>query len=266
MSFPVERWGRGARPALFLHGFTGSKASWRHLEPLLGDALTASCVDLPGHAQVPPLEEPEAFVATIDHLAAMLDEPAVVVGYSQGARLALGLAVRHPTKVDRLVLESGTPGLHQRSDRVRRRRADEALARLILEVGVERFVEQWEAKPLFDGLRALPQAAQDALRERRLAHRAEGLAWALQALGQGAQPDYWPALTGVLRPTLVLTGALDVKYTRLGRRMVEDLPLAFRVTFPGVGHVPHLERPEAYAREVKSFLAPRWEEPEVLAP
>ncbi len=268
MTLPFEQWGRGSRPALFLHGFTGSRASWRHLEPLLGDELRATCVDLPGHGEAdPPAPGTDGFVATIDRLAEMLEEPSVIVGYSQGARLALGLAVRHPDRVERLILESGTPGFHRRADRARRRQADEALAKLILESGVERFVERWEAHPLFAGLRRLPVAERAALRLRRASHRAEGLAGAVLGLGQGAQPDYWPSLTQVLRPTLVLSGAHDGRYTHLARRMVDDLPLGWRATFTGAGHAPHLECPRAYAEEVLRFLAPRWQvEPQELAP
>lgn len=268
MTLPFEQWGRGSRPALFLHGFTGSRASFRHLEPLLGEELLATCVNLPGHGEAPPPPEgPNGFVATINRLAEMLDGPTVVVGYSQGARLALGLAVRHPERVERLILESGTPGFHRRANRTKRRRADEALARLILEDGVERFVDWWEANPLFAGLRRLPAPERAALHQRRASHRAEGLAGAVRGLGQGAQPDYWPSLTGVLRPTLVLSGALDGKYTHIARRMVDDLPLGWRATFSGAGHAPHLECPRAYAEEIQRFLAPRWQtEPEELAP
>ena len=70
-----------------------------------------------------------------------------------------------------------------------------------------------------------------------------------------------------MRPTLVVTGSLDRKYTRIGQRMVDDLPLGWRATFSGIGHAPHLECAEAYAGEVRRFLLARWQvEPEELAP
>ena len=257
MTLPLETWGRGPTRALFLHGFAGSRETFRHLEPLLGDVLTATCVDLPGHGEA-PLPRPDGFEAVVDELAGLLDAPAVVVGYSQGARLALGLALRHPERVERLVLESGSPGLRRRQDRTRRRASDQALAGLLLQEGVVRFMDGWERQPLFSGLQRLPEAERAALRRRRCAHRAEGLAAALVAMGQGAQPDYWPRLTRLFRPTLVLSGALDLKYTRLARRLVAELPLGWRVSFPGVGHAPHLECREAYAQELRSFLLPPW--------
>ena len=271
MKLPTTTWGSGSVKALFLHGFTGSHDTFAHLEPLLADVLTATCVDLPGHqgAPLPSALGTEGFLETVDALAALITEPTVVIGYSQGARVALGLAIRHPQLVSRLVLESASPGLRQRHARSRRRSLDEGLAQLILEGGVEPFVEKWENLPLFTGLRALPEAERAALRSRRSAHTAEGLAGALRCLGQGVQPDFWPSLPTMHVPTLLLSGSSDEKYSRLARSMSAELPLAWRVTFRGVGHAPHLEAPEAYAAELRAFLISHWThepKPEELLP
>ncbi len=256
MTLTVRRWGSGPRPALFVHGFTGSERSFDHLEPLLGDELTASCVELPGHHQAAAPRG--TFDDVIDAIAAAASARSIVIGYSQGARLALGLAIKHPSLVERLVLESGTPGLHRRHDRALRRRSDAALAEQVRSDGVEAFLERWENLPLFAGLRALPASVQAQLRQRRASHQAEGLAAALEVMGQGAQPDYWPLLQHVRAPTLLISGRDDVKYSRLARAMAAELPLAWSVSFRGVGHAPHLEAPEAWAAEVRSFLNSEW--------
>lgn len=264
MTLPSLQWGRGEVRAVFLHGFTGGKDSFSHLEPLLGDVLTATCVDLPGHGAAP---RATTWDDAVTQVIALLDRPTVLVGYSQGARLALAAAARAPGRVERLVLESGSPGLRMRHARVKRRRADESLAELLKSRGVAEFVERWEQHPLFAGLRALPAVEQAALRSRRSAHTAEGLASALVALGQGAQPELWSALPGLRVPTLVVSGADDARYTRLARQMVAELPLAWRATLRGSGHAPHLERPEAWAHEVRAFLAPSLhDEPVELVP
>ncbi|MDX2010928.1 MAG: alpha/beta fold hydrolase [Myxococcaceae bacterium] len=256
MTLPTRTWGTGPRRALFLHGFTGSRYSFDHLEPVLGDLVRADVAELPGHHQ--SSAQFTDFTAVVDALAAGLAEPTTVIGYSQGARVALALAVRHPRLVERLVLESGSPGLHRRHDRAVRKRSDEALAALIEAEGVESFIAYWEQLPLFSGLRALPRDVQARLRERRVGHSPGGLASALRLMGQGAQPDLWPALPTLRVPTLLLTGAADLKYTRLARRMVAELPLAWRVAFRGVGHAPHLEVPQAWANEVRAFLEAPW--------
>lgn len=255
-ALPSRRWGRGERQALFLHGFTGSRFSFDHLEPLLGDVLVAHCVDLPGHHEATTV--PADFDGVVRELASQLAGPTCVIGYSQGARLALALAVARPDLVERLVLESGSPGLHRRHDRAARRRSDAALAGVIESEGVEPFIARWEQLPLFSGIRSLPAAVQEQLRARRVSHTPAGLAAALRVMGQGAQPDLWPALPTLRIPTLLLSGAADAKYTRLARRMAAELPLAWRVAFRGVGHAPHLEAPDAWANEVRAFLTAPW--------
>lgn len=248
-------WGHGPVRALFLHGFSGSAGAFSHLEALLGDVVTATCVDLPGHGLSPAAT---SWHETVLAVGAFLEGPTVLVGYSQGARVALAVAQAWPERVDRLILESGAAGFRRRHDRSQRRKADEALAATIVERGVDAFVAHWESLPLFAGLRSLPAVEQQALRARRAAQSAEGLASALRVLGQGAQPDLWPGLQKLRVPTLLITGAADEKYTRLARKMTVDLPIAYRATLRGVGHAPHLEAPEAYAAELRSFLAPAW--------
>lgn len=257
---PHSRWGQGATPALLLHGFMGSRSSWDHLKPWWSSSLSVTAVDLPGHgeAALPAASGTDGFLETIDSLAALIAEPAVVIGYSQGARLALALAARHPLKVAKLVLESGSPGLHRRQERHARREDDEAKARALQTLGVAAFVEQWEQLPMFKGLRALPKEIQDELRSRRLAHSASGLAGALRCLGTGVQPDDWPRLPTVRAPALIVSGELDAKYTALAQRMVVQMPSAWKVTMPGVGHAPHLECAERYAQEIVGFIAAPW--------
>ncbi|MBX5481045.1 MAG: 2-succinyl-6-hydroxy-2,4-cyclohexadiene-1-carboxylate synthase [Myxococcaceae bacterium] len=258
LAFDVQ--GRGPNPLLLLHGFTGSRDSFVHLEPALVDAFTLIRVDLPGHGA--SADEAGTFLEVVDALAGVLDEAGVpdadVYGYSQGARVALTFAVQHPTRVRRLVLESGTPGLRHRRERLARRASDHALADRILRDGVEAFVTEWEQLPLFEGLRRLPPAQQAALRARRTAHTAEGLARALRTLGLGEQPDLWPRLWNLRRPVLLLTGALDLKFTELARRMAAELPTVWGHAFAGVGHAPHLECPGAWLAEVTGFLQTPW--------
>lgn len=261
-----EQWGRGPAPLLLLHGFTGSRESFAHLEPLLGHAVTAISVDLPGHgaSPLPERQGREAFVETLDALSELVEQLRLtqvnLLGYSQGARVALGLALRRPQLFGRLILESGSPGLHRRQERTARRVSDAQWVSILRQKGVEAFAERWEQLPLFDSLKMLSADQARLLQRRRRAASAEGLSGALECLGLGVQPDYWPALHTQRVPTLLLTGALDTKFTELAQRMANELPVVWSRTFEGSGHAPHLEAPEAYAEEVLSFLATPWYE------
>ena len=261
MNLAYERWPGQGLPLLLLHGFTGNRGNFIHLRQRLSAAATAVVVDLPGHGES-PFSDTTTFDTTLEELLQLLDclglQQVDVAGYSLGARVALGLAVKAPGRVRRLVLESGSPGLRRRRNREERRRQDEALAATIESGGVKAFVERWEALPFFSGVRALPAEVQLALRERRLSATPEGLALSLRRLGLGAQPNYWSALPSIRTPTLLLSGARDEKFTALARRMAAELPVVWGHVFSGAGHAPHLEVPEAWAQEVTGFLSAPW--------
>ncbi|NMO19162.1 2-succinyl-6-hydroxy-2,4-cyclohexadiene-1-carboxylate synthase [Pyxidicoccus fallax] len=266
VTLAYETWGDGPRTLVLLHGFTGSRHSFDHLRPLLGRSVRAVAVDLPGHGATPLPDRKgrEGFLETVDALVALVDRlghgTVDLLGYSQGARVALAAAVRAPNRFGRLIMESGSPGLHRRQERAARREADAQLAAFIRTRGVEAFVDRWESLPLFEGLRGLAPDLKDALRARRRACTPEGLAGALECLGLGVQPDYWPELHGQRLPTLLLTGAKDAKFTQTARRMAAELPVVWRRSFTDCHHAPHLEAPEEYAREVLGFLQTPWYE------
>jgi 2-succinyl-6-hydroxy-2,4-cyclohexadiene-1-carboxylate synthase len=266
LKLAYETWGEGKHPLLLLHGFTGNRSSFDHLRPLMSDQVRAIAVDLPGHGEtpLPTRTGRDGFLETVDALVGLLDELGVksanLLGYSQGARFALAAALRGPERFGRLIMESGSPGLHRRQERTERRAKDAQLAMFIRQRGVEAFVANWESQPLFTGLRELSPELQASLRARRQACTVEGLVGALDCLGLGVQPDYWPELQRQRLPTLLLTGALDEKFTQIARRMAEELPVVYRRTFEECSHAPHLETPEEYAREVLSFLRTPWYE------
>lgn len=266
LKLAYETWGEGPHPLLLLHGFTGNRSAFDHLRPLMSGKVRAIAVDLPGHGETPLPSRTgrDGFLETVDALMRVLDElgepMANLLGYSQGARFALAAALSRPERFGRLIMESGSPGLHRRQERTERRAKDAQLAMSIRQKGVEAFVAQWETQPIFAGLSKLPAEQRESLRARRQTCTVEGLVGALECLGLGVQPDYWPELQRQRRPTLLLTGALDEKFTRIARRMAAELPVVWRRTFEECSHAPHLEVPEEYAREVLSFLQTPWYE------
>ena len=209
---------------ILLHGFTGGPRSF-------GDQ-DAAVPELPGHGAAPPATSWDDALASLERL---LDAgPAIVGGYSMGARLALALALRRPASVARLILESGSPGIEDDSERANRRARDEELATLLEREGVAAFLRVWEANPILAG------QPHEALRPERMRNSAAGLASALRHLGQGAQPSLWDAQPLLRVPVLLVAGALDAKYVALAQRMQGLLPHAQMNIVEGAGHAPHL--------------------------
>jgi 2-succinyl-6-hydroxy-2,4-cyclohexadiene-1-carboxylate synthase len=255
-----------ALPVLLLHGFTGSAEAWGE-ELIAGLAATGRrvvAVDLLGHggSDVPAEPSRYAMERQLDDLEEVLDalglERAAWVGYSMGARLALGGAVLRPGRVAALVLESGSPGLATERERRARRAADEVLADRLEDARPEamaRFVDDWMARPLFETQRRLPGALRRRERRRRLAADPRGLAGTLRGLGTGAQPSLWARLGEVESPALLLTGRLDPKFEAIADRMAARMPTSVRASVQDAGHAVHLERPRSWLERVSAFLA-----------
>jgi 2-succinyl-6-hydroxy-2,4-cyclohexadiene-1-carboxylate synthase len=256
MKLTSHQWGTGSIPVTFLHGFTGSAHSFDHLEKHLGHLITATCINLPGHcdSDVSDLNGKAAWNEIVDSVAQLIPRASVLVGYSQGARVALAVALKLQLHVKRLILESASPGIRQRQKRNQRQLADAALGELIQIHGVEKFVDDWEQLPLFKGLQWLDSNTKEALRGRRVAHSSHGLQSALLTMGQGTQPNLWPQLHSLRVPTLLMTGRDDAKYDRLARAMKEEIPLSWHVSLKSCGHAPHLESSERYVSELTNFI------------
>jgi 2-succinyl-6-hydroxy-2,4-cyclohexadiene-1-carboxylate synthase len=214
-------------------------------------------LDLPGHGRHSGETDPARFTldAVERELLALTDgEPADLVGYSMGGRVALAFTARHPKRVRRLVLESSSPGLATEAERAARRRDDGSLADWIEHTGIKAFVARWEGMPLFESQKALPGPVRDAQRARRWLNHPASLAASLRGMGTGALPSFWGSLPGLRVPVLLMAGVHDPKFVDLARRMAADLPLARLELVAGAGHSVHLERPGAWVDLVADFL------------
>lgn len=234
----------------FLHGFTQTHHSWHECADLIarrcGDSPTLVLPDLPGHGL--SADDRSGIADAASQLAARLGQ-STVVGYSMGGRFALHIALAEPNRVERLVLIGTTPGLADERERAERRAADEARATRIEGIGVEAFLDEWLAAPIFA---TLPEAA--AGREHRARNTAAGLADSLRTGGTGAQRSLWDRLGEIQIPVLVLAGELDAKFTAIGRAMAASLPDATFESIPGAGHAAHTEQPEAVAHTISTWL------------
>jgi 2-succinyl-6-hydroxy-2,4-cyclohexadiene-1-carboxylate synthase len=255
----VQQSGAG-RSLLLLHGFTGSAATWTPLIDSLPPHFHTIAPDLIGHGRSDsPLDaERYRMDRCVADLLAVLDalevERADVLGYSMGGRVALHLAAAAPQRVGALVLESSSPGIADAAERHARIAADLTLAESIERERLAAFVERWERLPLFASQVSLPKDIRMRLHAQRLLNNPLGLANSLRGMGAGQQESLWDRLAGLDVPTLLIAGALDVKYRGLAGEMLALLPNARAVIVPGAGHAVHLEQPQSFAKNVLEFL------------
>lgn len=214
-----------------LHGFAGDPHVW-------DDVPIAGVEVVPLALPVPVRSTWHGNLAVLAPLAAGCD---AVVGYSLGARVALGLPVR------RKVLISVNPGIDD-AVRAERRAGDAAWARMLRERGIEAFVDAWEAQPLFATQARVDPARRAARRARRLALDPEVLARSLEVMGLAEMPDYRGAID---ESCAFVVGADDAKYVELARRHARgDV-----VVIAACGHDPTLEQPEELGRVLAKLLS-----------
>ncbi len=246
---------------LYIHGFTGSPASWDVLQQAQAFSVDAlkHRLTLPGHAgsKAQSLAEPslEGFDQAIDYLVRHAQQqcppPWSLVGYSMGARLALGLALAQPQWIRELWLIGVHPGLTTDADRSARAEQEEQWIAQLEEQGIESFVHRWQQHPSLQPFTVLPAQRIGAQRRIRLSHHPQGLAMALRCMGLAQMPNYRPQLHRLGMPVHLVVGEADARFVELAQAMLPLLPQGRLHQVAGCAHNVPLERPEALAALLK---------------
>lgn len=242
-------------PLVLLHGFTGAPPSWERVVATLSTPRAAAALALPGHHPAAPVAA--GFDANVDWVADQLTRARLdgchLVGYSLGARTALGLALRHPRIPARLTLIGVHPGLDAAAERARRVDSDRGWIELLRTRGMRAFVDAWERIPLFATQeQQAPVAARARQRNIRLGHDPEGLARSLEHMGLGVMPHYGAHLADLAMPVTLVAGARDSKFAALAHTAAAHMARARVELVPGCGHNLLLEAPAAVAGLVSS--------------
>lgn len=248
-------------PVLLLHGTAASLHTWDGWVSELRGDLRLVRLDLPGFGLTGP--DPEGDYSTprrVEVLTAFLDRLAIercaVAGSSLGGYLALELAIRHPRRVERLVLVDPA-GYPQRRgggatvlDLGRLPYLRHLFSRLTPRLVVAAGVRQAYGDPARAGSELVD-------RYYRLLRRRGNRQALLEALS-GERALEPAALRSLKQPVLLLWGSedrlIDVRQAELFQR---DLPRSRLVVYDGVGHVPMEEIPRRSARDARAFLSAR---------
>lgn len=106
-----ELHGSGGTPLVLIHG-GGSTigTNFGRVLPLLSRTRRVIAVEVQAHGHTRDVDRPFTFEQDADDVAALLDSlhvpKADVLGFSNGGTTALQIAIRHPAKVNRLVIAS----------------------------------------------------------------------------------------------------------------------------------------------------------------
>ncbi|MEZ4363499.1 MAG: alpha/beta fold hydrolase [Kofleriaceae bacterium] len=243
---------------VLLHGFTGDRTTWDEVIEHWQLEQPPWTLDLPGHGGA--VEVADGWEGNLEALRQRLGaEPAAttIVGYSLGARVALGLVAADAAS--RAVLISVNAGIPE-EERVARRQSDRRWVDLLRGVGeqggrgggdgegeIQAFVSQWQAQPLFASQRQVSaerRARRDEVRRRQ---RPEALARSLENMGLAEMPDYRPLIPALASRLTLVVGAQDAKFCALADDLVAQAPALSLHRVPDAGHDVPLEQPRALA-------------------
>jgi 3-oxoadipate enol-lactonase len=239
----------GVGPALlFIHGWALDLDVWEPLVSTLCGRYRLLRFDRRGYGL--STGTPSLTVDERDALA-LLDRAGVrraaLVGASQGARVALRIALAEPERVTGLVLDAppeelgGARALTNEVplDHYRElaRRGDIATVRRL-----------WSQHP-FTRLQTTDPTAHALLSTVLARYPGNDLSVSGQA------PRALPDLSALASPVLVLNGERDLKSRRAsGAALAAALPRARYRSIAGAGHLPSLDRPADYASALSPFI------------
>lgn len=256
VSIYYEVHGEPDAPTLvMIRGLARSARFWLDFTPRMTRSFRVVVLDNRGVGRSDKPLRPFSTRTMADDVQAVLDhariEKAHVFGMSLGGMIAMRFALRHPERVDRLVLGCTTMG-----GRASKRVPLTSLAKL-LAAGTMRFADALEfTAPIVVSPEFL-QDRDDIVPAWRAIATSEPVTLAASALQllAAAEHDMHREVHQIQARTLVITGDADrLIPAENSHRLAKAIPNAELVILPGAGHDFTTEQPEQSARELERFL------------
>lgn len=276
VSFPAGRIrfyraGSSGPPVILLHGagLDNGMLSWRHLIPVLAADHQVYVPDLPGQGgslEWRGLANQRAFEEVLRWLLDSWEvTEATLVGLSMGGSIATGFALRHPHRVNGLVLaDSG--GMQHRLDK---HPLNYALVRLGLfgslgskVLGSSRsLVRRMLTRTLFTGEQSVTdlEAIVEEIRAEARARSSLFTDWQTDSIGRRAMKvNHLPRLGAIQCPTMFIHGEKDnvvpVSCAREAACAISEAELRI---VGDAGHWPNREKPNEFNALIREFVNAR---------
>jgi 3-oxoadipate enol-lactonase len=244
--------GKG-QPLVFIHGHPFNRSMWDRQVSHFRDRYRLILPDLRGYGETevttPRVMLDEMALDIIYLLDALAIEKAIFCGLSMGGQIALDLHRLFPQRVQALVIvDSDARGETPESRQQRLAKAED-----ILQKGMRRHTDETIHQYIAAASMANPKVY-EPLHRMMAATKPEGAAAAHR--GRAERRDHTPILGAVTVPTLIVVGSEDFfTPVPVARIMSDGIPGARLAVIDGAGHLPNMEKPEAFNKQLEEFLA-----------
>lgn len=268
LTFPqIEFSGEQPIRLLFIHGWGMNSGVWQSVLEHFRSDYAVAAIDLPGFGKnVDSAPDHYTLDNLVDLIAAQIDKPVVVIGWSLGGLVATSLALRYPDKINALVNVASSPLF------VEQTRSDSEIAS--------------DAKPSWPGIKARvlkgfhlalsedtkktienflkiqamgsPHIRQDIkkLRDWVMVHDMPSKTVLEQSLSLLSTVDLRPQLQNITQPSLRLYGRLDTLVPQKAIKIIDQLmPKSESYTFDKASHAPFISHETLFLEKLNQWLS-----------
>ncbi|MGF1601617.1 MAG: alpha/beta fold hydrolase [Thermosynechococcaceae cyanobacterium] len=172
----------------------------------------------------------------------------IILGYSLGGRLALHAVLHRPDLWQGAILLSTHPGLPHLQDRQSCLQADQYWGQRFLKEPWHPLLQEWDGLPVFNGIPCGVDRPEKCFSREQIARL-------FDIFSKGRQDDLLPHLKKLAAPPILyLSGALDKRYSEMGRRLAQDCDGVDWVAIAHAGHRVPWENSEGCTQAVQAFL------------
>ncbi len=246
------RSGQAPRHTLvFSHALGADQSMWDPVANALAADCRVICYDHRGHGDSDAPPGPYSMTELAQDAERLLGEidagPVVWIGLSMGGMVGQELALRHPRRIEALVIANSTSGYPDDARGLWQQRI-EAIESGGVESIADGAMQRW-----FSSIYRTEQPAAVARWRRRLVSTPQaGYLGGTHAVMNMATTE---RLGQIAVPTLVVAGELDEGTPpAMSRTMVDAIPGAELVVLPGAAHLSAIEQPKAFEAALRRFI------------
>lgn len=261
--------GEGAETLLLIHGLGGTRSHWQQTIPALSKDYQVLAVDLPGYgdSQFQAVPQDSLLHFFSKSLLALMDSLSIpkahIVGHSMGGQIAMLFALKHPERVQKLVL-AAPAGIETFTEA-----EGQGLRAFAANTYPQKLSEAQIRQNYALNFYRMPEAAEGLIQERLVLNASSYFPTYAKVLIKAVEgmlnSPVASRLSELKSPVLILFGKEDklipnrflhpgLTAEGLAKQAQQAIPKSQLMMLPEAGHLLMFEQAEAFNQALKNFL------------